>query len=274
MQVTWIGHSTVLAQYDGWNVLTDPIFSERCSPSQWVGPRRYRRVPIQIQQLPPIHVVLISHNHYDHLDLQSVKELSQHSPSCLWVVPLGMKPWFDDLRVSRVVELDWSEEVFVRDRLDPGKQALRLVSIPCQHWCARGIFDRNKCLWSSWYSTTNRSSLFFAGDTGFSPIFTRAGKLLGPVDVALLPIGAYGGEDESWFHRPNHMEPEEAVQAHDDLLSRLSVAIHWGTFQLTSEPVMQPKERLMAALRRRDKRQDEFVCLEHGQTIRASTSSK
>ncbi len=171
---TWLGHASVLVQWEGWNVLADPIFSERCSFSQSIGPRRCRPSPLQVDGLPRIDAVVISHNHYDHLDLETVKSLAKMRPPPIWFVPLGTKSWMAEAAgVHNVVEMDWSESVTLT--ADDGGQArppLTISCVPCQHWCARGLFDKNEMLWSAWVVRTPSFSYFFGGDSGYcSKIF-------------------------------------------------------------------------------------------------------
>jgi N-acyl-phosphatidylethanolamine-hydrolysing phospholipase D len=209
MLITWLGHASVLAQFNGWNVLSDPIFSERCSPVQWAGPCRLRPPPLLAHQLPRIDAIVISHNHYDHLDTQSVVDLNTHHPDAMWFVPLGMKEWFDATGVYNVVEMDWSETIDLpNDSPSKERSPLTITCVPCQHWCARSLLDRNKCLWSSWVlKVQGGGSFFFGGDTGYCPIFKLIGNEFSDISVAAIPIGAYGAPFEAWFHAPNHMNP-------------------------------------------------------------------
>jgi len=268
MQATWLGHASCLVQWHGWNILADPLFSHRCSPVQFAGPARLRPSPCQAADLPDVDVVVISHNHYDHLDVDSVQALVKVFPGCLWFVPLGMKVWMAECGVHNVVEMDWSESCTVAcDRREHTRPALTVRCIPCQHWCKRTPFDLNKCLWCSWIvSTTDEASYFFGGDTGYCPLFAKAGELYGPLHLSAIPIGAYGDESESWFHRPSHMNPEEAVRCHMDLQSKNSIGIHWGTFQLTGEEILEPPQRVAAALKDNGLEEDAFIVLEHGET--------
>ena len=233
-QVTWIGHATVLVQYKGINVLTDPIFSERASPFSFMGPRRSAPPSLTIDQLPPIDFVLISHNHYDHLDEYTVKTLGNRTT---WLVPLGYKEWFADLGVTRVVEFDWW------DRRDIAGAAISAT--PSQHWTGRGFNDRYQALWASWAVEIGGFKFWFAGDTGYDArIFTEIGERCGPFDLALIPIGGYAPR---WFMKNMHVNPEEAVAIHKDIRSRYSLGVHWGTFPLTAEPIDEPPRRLREA---------------------------
>jgi N-acyl-phosphatidylethanolamine-hydrolysing phospholipase D len=277
MQCTWLGHASVLTQFDGWNILADPIFSDRCSPVQWAGPQRVRPSPIESSALPRIDAVVISHSHYDHLDLESVKALAALSPPPMWFVPLGTKAWMASVGVANVVEMDWGQQAVY---IDPSgtKQAreLTVTCLPCQHWCARTPWDRNTMLWSSWMTSTAPAggpgsapehSYYFGGDTGYcGSVFAAIGAAFGHVDVAAIPIGAYGSPSETWLHRTSHMNPEEAAQTRRDLRARHGLAVHWGTFQLTSEPLLEPPARLKAALTASESADDAFVVLDHGET--------
>ncbi len=210
VQCTWVGHATVLAQLDGWNVLCDPVLSERCFPVQFAGPKRIVPSPMDARDLSiDLDAIIISHNHYDHLDVGSVKALASRKPAPLWFVPLGLKKWFLRRGIRNVVELDWSEEAMVPKREREGKaRDLTIVAVPCQHFTSRGPTDRNKTLWASWLCSTKENetvgareteaeaqgegkSFFFGGDTGYcGNISKRVGKLYGPIDVAAIPIGA------------------------------------------------------------------------------------
>lgn len=232
---TWIGHSTYLIQFDGLNILTDPHLSPRASPVQWAGPERLLPPALSHEQIPPIDVVLISHNHYDHLDAATVQWLAvAHSP--VFIAPLGNAPLLRSLGAQRVEELDWWG---VHRR---GGLTVRLV--PAQHFSGRGLGDRNATLWGGFVFEADGAKVFFAGDTGYSPDFAEIGRRLGPIDLSLIPIGAYDPRD---FMRPMHIDPEEAVQIHLDVRSRRSLAMHWGTFRLTLEPLDEPPVRLAAA---------------------------
>jgi len=233
-QVTWIGHATVLVQYRGINVLTDPIFAERASPFSFMGPKRSAPPSLTIDQLPPIDFVLISHNHYDHLDEYTVKTLGDRTT---WVVPLGYKQWFADLGVTRVVEFDWWDTREIA--------GATVTATPSQHWTGRGLNDRYQALWASWAVEIGRFKLWFGGDTGYDArIFTEIGGRCGPFDLALIPIGGY---EPRWFMKDMHVNPEEAVMIHRDIRAQYSLGIHWGTFPLTAEPIDEPPQRLHTA---------------------------
>jgi N-acyl-phosphatidylethanolamine-hydrolysing phospholipase D len=239
--LTWIGHSTFLVQIGGMNVLTDPVWSERASPVQFAGPRRLTPPALPLDELPPIDVVVISHNHYDHLDDRTVRRLARAYPGARWVVPLGLATFVARRGATDVRELDWWTETAVGP--------LVVGCTPAQHFSARSMRDRDRTLWCGFSLAASGRRLLFAGDTAYHPEFSRIGERFGPFDAALLPIGAY---EPRWFMRPVHMTPEEAVQAFLDLRvgSRnggVMVAMHWGTFRLADEPVLEPPVRVRAA---------------------------
>lgn len=256
--LTWIGHATVLLQLKGKNILTDPHFSQRASPVQWAGPQRVVPSGLKLTDLPPIHIVVISHDHYDSLDTASILSLFQRrdGDKTTFFVPLGLKPWFERLGITRVVQLDWWDR-YVLDGME-------VIAVPVHHWSKRLLESRNKTLWAGWVVRTPDFRFFFAGDSGYDPLFKEIGRRYGPFDLAAVPIGAY---EPRWFMRYHHMSPEEAVQVHVDVASKKSVAIHWGTFMLTDEPLDEPPKRLKEALRTEGLSPDEFVALKHGETI-------
>jgi N-acyl-phosphatidylethanolamine-hydrolysing phospholipase D len=256
--VTWIGHATVLLQVGGYNILTDPHFSRRASPVQWAGPERVAPLGLAFEDLPPIDIVVISHDHYDALDEQTIKRLHRRpgGEKTRFYVPLGLKKWFASRGVDQVIEMDWW------DRSQDGN--LEIIAVPVQHWSKRSLFSRNKTLWAGWVIASNDFRFFFAGDTGYNSLFKEIGEKLGPFDLAAIPIGAY---EPRWFMARHHVDPEEAVQIHKDIRSRKSLAIHWGTFILTDEPLDEPPKRLAAALEENKIPGDDFLVLQHGQTI-------
>ncbi len=235
-QFTWIGHATVLVQYQGINILTDPVFAQRASPFSFAGPKRVTKPAITIAQLPEIDFVLISHNHYDHLDRYTVKRIGN---AATWLVPLGYKSWFKKLGVSNVVEFDWW------DKLKIG--ATQITATPAQHWSARGLNDRYQQLWAAWSVQIGDFNFWFCGDSGYNDKqFKEIGERLGPFALAIIPIGGYAPR---WFMQDMHVNPAEAVKIHHDLKATLSLGVHWGTFPLTAEPIDEPVKKLQAASR-------------------------
>jgi N-acyl-phosphatidylethanolamine-hydrolysing phospholipase D len=237
--VTWIGHSTILLQVGGINVLTHPVFSERASPVQWAGPRRLMDPALAIDALPPLDVVLLSHNHYDHLDQPAVEQIAKAHPHATWIVPLGLAAYVRPWGVRRIIELDWWQETSVN--------GLRVTATPARHFSARGLFDRNKSLWCGFALEIQGRRSYFAGDTAIHPAFAEIGARCGPFEFAAIPIGAY---DPRWFMHSMHADAEEAVQIYQDVVRPhagqplpLMLAIHWGTFRLTDEPMDEPPRR-------------------------------
>jgi N-acyl-phosphatidylethanolamine-hydrolysing phospholipase D len=265
--VTWIGHATVLVQLGGLNVLTDPIFSNRASPLSFLGPARAQKPGLWPHELPRIDLVVISHNHYDHLDADSVKLLdAQAGGPPLFVVPLGLKHWFEDIAIRNVVELDWWQS----HKLG----AVEVVLTPVQHWSGRSLGDRMQTLWGGYALFAPHLHVFFAGDTGYSQDFAdirarfaerQGASSGGGFDIALLPIGAY---EPRWFMREQHVNPEEAVRIHLDLGAKASLGIHWGTFELTDESLDEPPRKLVEARRALKVADNAFYTLSVGQTRR------
>lgn len=252
IQLTWIGHATFLIQVAGINILTDPIFSDRASPVGFLGPKRLVPPPLPLRDLPPIHLVLISHNHYDHLDRPTVQALG---PQTAFIVPLGLKKWFYQVGLPRVTELDWWQAT----TFGP----LTITAVPTQHFSLRVPGDTNKSLWCGYVLTTPAGHIFFAGDTGYSPDFAEIGRRFGPIRLALLPIGGYRPR---WFMRPMHLDPPEAVQVHLDLRAQQSAGMHWGTFRLTEEEPAEPPLYLRQALAQAGLSPESFLVLDFGET--------
>lgn len=260
LQVSWLGHSTFLIQYQGVNILTDPMFSNRASPVSFSGPKRYVPHVVNYALLPPIDYVIISHNHYDHLDDTAIKVLGNNPH---YFVPLGVRDWFLDQGVdgSRVQELDWWQ---IADPVRTGP-SLRIEAQPSQHWSARGLYDRRKTLWASWHITLGGKTLWFAGDTGYNKIlFKEIGEKNGPVDLGLIPIGAYAPRS---FMKTYHVDPDEAVMIHKDIGAVQSIGMHWGTYSLTAEEPMDPPLRLEAARLREGLGPLVFRTISVGQTV-------
>lgn len=234
--VTWLGHATALLEIDGYRLLTDPVWGDRCSPSRTVGPQRLHRPPLPLESLPGLDAVVISHDHYDHLDMGTVRALArtQRAP---FVVPLGvgahLRAW--GVGPDRIIELDWNAHTRIGD--------LTLVCTPARHFSGR-FLSRNNTLWASWAFIGPQHRAFFGGDSGYAQCFAEIGSQHGPFDLTLLPIGAY---NKSW---PDiHMNPEEAVAVHRDLSgdTGVLVPIHWATFRLAPHPWSEPADRLVAA---------------------------
>lgn len=234
LRVTLVNHSTVLLQFDARNILTDPIWSERASPMSWIGPRRHRKPGIAWDDLPPIDVVLLSHNHYDHWDIPTLRRLAGRGHSN-FVTPARSRSLLESEKKVRAGELDWGESVTVA--------GVKIHSVPALHFSGRGLFDRNRALWCGYMIETQQRMIYFAGDTAFGAHFAQIRERFGSPRIALLPIGAY---QPRWFMAPVHMAPGEAVRAHEILGAATSIAIHHGTFQLTDEAIDTPKQDLAA----------------------------
>lgn len=263
-RITWVGHSTTLVQLPGLNVLTDPVWSRRASPLPWFGPERFVPARPDLAELPPVDAVVLSHDHYDHLDVRTVRALAaRFGESVEWFTPLGYGDWFGRRGVHRVVELDWWESAPISGG------GYRAVCLPARHWTRRRPWDTNRRLWSSWALVPEGDagaspSVYFGGDSGYCRTFEAIGNRFGPFDVSLLPIGAY---DPRWFMHGSHMNPEEAVRAYVDLGGRGSfIATHWGTFRLTFEDPLEPPERLCAAWRHAGLESDALHVLAHGES--------
>jgi N-acyl-phosphatidylethanolamine-hydrolysing phospholipase D len=254
--VTWVGHSTLLVQLDSVNLLTDPQWSERASPVGFAGPRRLVPPGIPFGALPPIHIVVISHDHFDHLDRPTVERLAAtHRPR--FFVPLGMKAWFLENGITQVDELDWWES-----RVERG---LTVTCLPVQHWSQRGPWDLNRRLWAGWAVTGQSRRFFFAGDTAYYEGFKEIGARLGPFDLAAVAIGAYLPQS---VMKSSHTTPEESLRVFADVRGTRFVAIHWGTFDLGDEPIDEPPRRLMAAAHGLGLNGDTIWVLKHGETRR------
>jgi L-ascorbate metabolism protein UlaG (beta-lactamase superfamily) len=254
IRVTFINHSTLLLQLDGVNILTDPVYSARIGPVSFLGPARHHPPGMPFDELPPIHVVLISHNHYDHLDLPTLKRLArEHRPRIL--VPLGNGALLQDHDIERGEDHDWWQS----SAIGPG---LRVTFTPSRHWSGRGLGDRYKTLWGAWVIEGSGGPIYFAGDTGWGPHFAEARQRFGPMRLALLPIGAY---KPRWFMRAAHISPAEAVHAHSVLEAGTSVATHFGTFRLGDDRQDEPPTELRRALEDSDLGGTRFWVLSPGE---------
>lgn len=289
IRATWLGHACYYVEFpSGLRVLFDPVFEDRCSPLSWLGPKRYTEVPCQISEIPIIDAVIISHSHYDHLSTPTVAEIAKRNPNAHFFVPLGNKEWFVESGIHQVTELDWWDEVeftltpqnekptiTAADSATPSPSPKTITSriscLPCQHTANRGLFDRGKTLWASWSVKTDDKSLWFGGDTGYRavprssdgqddyseayahlptcPAFKDIGRFRGPFDLGLIPIGAYSPR---WVMSPMHANPRDAVEIFRDTACKRALGIHWGTWVLTEEDVLEPPRMLKEALKFRN----------------------
>jgi N-acyl-phosphatidylethanolamine-hydrolysing phospholipase D len=240
LRITWIGHATFLVQVAGLNILTDPVWSRRASPVQWAGPARVVPAALPFDELPGVDVVMLSHDHYDHLDSPTVRRLCRRFADLMWITPLGYASWLRRHGATSVIELDWWQSAHIAA---PGRPALEVTAAPVQHWTKRMPWDERRRLWASFCIDADAAGrVYFAGDSGYFDGFRAVGAELGPFDVVMLPIGAYAPR---WFMHTAHMDPDEAVRAFDDLgASGIFVPMHWGTFRLADDPVFEPAQWL------------------------------
>jgi len=264
LSATWIGHSTVLLQVGALNVLTDPMWSGRASPVQWAGPHRLTTPGIALDALPPIDVVLLSHNHYDHLDAASVRAIARRHPAARWFTPLGVARYVRRWGGRAITELDWWGAI--------DADGVRVACVPAQHASGRTPFDRMRTLWCGWTLRSGEHSIYFAGDTAYHSEFGEIARRHGPFDMCVLPVGAY---EPRWFMRPVHVNPDEAVRAYVDIARAhpaapppVALAVHWGTFSLADEPVDEPPRRAADVWRAAGLPQDNLWILSLGETRR------
>lgn len=258
--VTFVNHATFLIQLSGLNILTDPVWSKRVSPFSWIGPSRVRKPGIAFEDLPKIDLILVSHNHYDHLDVNTLKKLNtKFSPKLF--VSAGDRELVMSLGFKDVREFDWWESAEVGSGVGSG---VKVTFAPTQHFSSRSPFDRNKSLWGSYMIQSHGRRIYFGGDAGYSTHYKTIHEKLGAPDIALLGIGAY---EPNWFMKPVHMNPAEAVQAHLDLKSKLSIGMHFGTFQLSAEAIDQPPQDLKVALTKAGLSEESFVTMDEGETL-------
>lgn len=254
--VTWIGHATLFLQIGGLNVLVDPIFSDRASPVSFAGPKRRVALPARLDELPRVDLVLVSHNHYDHLDAPTVRALLvQPGGPPRFVVPLGIDAWLRAEGATRVDGLDWWDGVRVG--------GVDVVLTPAQHWSSRTPFDRNATLWGGFAVKAPGFTFWYSGDTGYAPIFEEIGRRVGRIDLAAIPVGAY---EPRWFMKDQHVNPDEAVRIFREVGARAAIGVHWGTFELTDEALDDPIGALGAALDAHAVARDRFVLYRHGET--------
>lgn len=252
----WVGHSTFLIQYDGKSVLTDPMWSKRASPFSHFGPKRHKEPGLHFTALPRIDYILISHNHYDHLDEQTCLTLHKAYPDVHFIVPLGLKPWFLQHGITSVEELDWWQKKHTN--------FMNVTAVPSQHFSGRSFFDRNKTLWCGYVLEFGKKCLYFAGDTGYNEhYFSEIGKRFQNIDISLIPIGAYAPRA---FMKPAHANPKEALAIHRDVGSKRSIGCHYGTFHLSDEPLNRPPYDLYLALQETNSF-DSFCLMHEGQKI-------
>ena len=253
----WIGHSTFLIQVNGLVFLTDPLFSSYCSPIPIRALKRQHEPPFAIHELPPIDYVLISHDHYDHLDEKSVAKLHRRFPNIRWIVPLGLKRWFEQRGIDRVEEMDWGD-VYSFD-------FCRITAVPAQHFSGRGLFDQNRTLWCGFVIECRDKTFYFVGDTGYNSVdFKEIGSRWRSIDLSLIPIGTYAPQK---FMQPVHIGPDEAVQIHLQVHSRFSLGIHWKTFCLSEEPLDLPPYDLYLAMQKHKLPFSSFIPIEPGRTV-------
>jgi len=263
LSITWIGHSTFLIRAGGLSVLTDPIWSERASPVAFAGPRRHTAPGVPFDELPQIDAVFMSHDHYDHLDDTTIRRLITRFPRTKWITTLGVGAFFRERGATDVTELDWWQ--------DAGFDGISAVCTPAQHFSGRYPWNRNATLWCGWTIGLGAYRVFFAGDTALHPEFADIARRSGPLNVAILPIGAY---DPRWFMKAVHMNPEDAVAAYSGIAGVpgndecVFIPSHWGTFRLTDEPLDEPPRRLNRAWTEAALPKDYLHVLSPGETRR------
>lgn len=253
VRLTFINHASFLIQLPNLNILTDPIWSERASPVTFAGPKRVRSAGLTIKNLPKIDVILVSHNHYDHLNIETLLQIQKRDQTKVYV-PLGDAGWLKEKGVD-TTELDWWQMIEISN--------IKIHFTPATHWSARGLTDKNESLWGSYFIQSPKYSIYFAGDTGMGPHFKMINERFGAVDLALLPIGAYEPRD---FMKNYHTNPAEAVEAMQILQAKYAIGMHFGTFQLSDESYQQPVIDLTEAIKRANIDQTKFITLEVGET--------
>jgi L-ascorbate metabolism protein UlaG (beta-lactamase superfamily) len=255
IKITFVNHSTFLIQANGLNILTDPVWSERTSPFSFLGPKRKRKPGIKFEHLPVIDLILLTHNHYDHLDIDTVRKIyKEHHPKI--ITPLGVKKFLEQKGVTGTCDLDWWDEYEINDEI-------KIQATPAQHFSARGTFDRDATLWCGYVIKRKEGNIYFVGDTGYNEkTFKEIGERCSPIDIAFVPIGAYKPQ---WFMSPIHCSPEEAVKIHIDLNSKQSIAMHFGTFPLADEGGEEPVNDLKEALQKNNIPLEKFIVLKEGE---------
>ncbi len=252
--IRWIGHSTLLLEYENIRILTDPVFSYRASPFSFLGPKRLAKPGIEITDLPKIDIILISHNHYDHLDIKSLKKINRIQKNIYYFVPLGLMNLLKKNGIKNVYELDWWESRKYKN--------ISVTSTPAHHWSARSLFDRNKTLWCGWMVKIKNFRFYFMGDSGYSNDFKEIKKKLGSPNLSAIPIGSYAPRE---FMKYSHINPNEAIKIFNDLNTEKAIAIHWGTFKLSTEPLDEPPREIKKLLKLNKIDEERFLILKHGE---------
>ena len=256
MKITYVNHSTFLIQTAGVNILTDPVWSKRVSPMSFAGPKRFRPPGVRFEDLPPIDLIILSHNHYDHLDISTLKKLdAKYEPRV--IVPLGVDVYLNQEGIQNTIALDWEQS-------QPIDSDITVHSVRAQHFSARGLFDRDKTLWSGYVIDTPSGSVYFAGDTGYADFFTNIGEKHPDIKIGLIPIGAY---KPRWFMKPMHVNPEEAIQIHKDIGAEISFGMHFGTFPLADDGMKDPENDFSKAIQKPENAGVNFKLLTEGDTF-------
>ena len=267
--VTWIGHATCYFEMEGVKFITDPVFGERASMFSWVGPKRFFGPGVPASELP-IDVVLLSHTHYDHMCGESIRAIGDKA---LWLVPLGVKEQLEEFGVTNCIEMNWWDSHMVTSQSAANPSLANATGIdvtftPAKHWTSRNFFDRNQSLWGSFAVVSKSSRVFFSGDTAYCDIFKKIGEKFGPFDLSFIPIGAY---KPRYFMKDHHCDPAESVQIHKDLRSKQSLAIHWGTFPLADEDVVEPALELARVREGQGISSNDFFTMRIGETFVAGS---
>ncbi|WP_275554973.1 MBL fold metallo-hydrolase [Mixta sp. Marseille-Q2659] len=235
--VWWLGHAAIMLRLEGRYGLIDPVLSDRASPLRFLGPKRKTPAPLAIRDLPALDWVLISHNHYDHLDRSTIKAILRRFPEVQFIVPLGLEPWFRRMGARQVIQLDWWQQT--------QRHGVTFHAVPARHWSMRTLHDRNRSLWCGWTVTTATLNFWFSGDSGYSENLLDIARRLGPFNLAALPVGAYAPE---WFMSGQHMNPQQSVSLHQAIGAPVTIPIHWGVFELADESLDEPPQALAQAL--------------------------
>lgn len=254
--VWWLGHASLLLRLNGRYILTDPVFSHRASPLPFAGPQRKTPSVMSVAALPPLDALVISHNHYDHLDNATVRQLIKRFPQLTFFVPLGLGDWCRRRGAKHVLELDWWQSYVF--------EGLTFTAVPAQHWSQRRLWDRNRALWCGWVMEGKNQRFWFSGDTGYSPELLTIPERLGKLDTVALPVGAYAPR---WFMSRNHMDPQSAVALWQQLGMPRAIPVHWGVFELADESLDEPVNELSQALQDVALDNDRFHILKIGQYL-------